>query len=394
MKIGFYAGRLISKDIGGGSVFQQNFIECLKKYPSNHEIVVYYISDNDIFESDKNVTFVNLNYVNKANKEIKKKKFLLRLFPQNRKNNKYLITFNDVIKKDKIDLVYYMTLSREKVDAPYVMTIWDLAQREHPYFPEVSYEGWTFDSREEFYAYYIPRASRVVIGNNEGKNQVCKYYNANEDLVKTIPMPTPEYVYYTKENNDILSKFSLEKNKFLLYPAQFWAHKNHIRLIKEFSKLKQEKYDFKLVFTGSDKGNIEYIKEKAKELNIEKDVIFAGFVTEQELVALYKNAYALTFAAYFGPDNIPPLEAMALGCPVICSDFKGAREQLKDCALYFNPTTGENFNENIKKLEDDSFKNSLIQKGEVLAKEYCSENYIKKVYEIIDDFVGIRECWE
>ena len=81
-----------------------------------------------------------------------------------------------------------------------------------------------------------------------------------------------------------------------------------------------------------------------------------GLVSKEEVVALYKNAYALAYASYFDPDNLPPLEAMALNCPVICSGTNGMKEQLRDCALFFNQKTGENFKECIDRLKDENFK--------------------------------------
>ena len=206
-------------------------------------------------------------------------------------------------------------------------------------------------------------------------------------------MITPSDVYNTQGDDSVLSSFHLEKNKFLYYPAQFWSHKNHIRLLKELKKLLEEGYDLKLVFSGSDQGNLKYVQRRTKELGLENNVIFAGFLPRNQIISLYKNAYALAYASYFGPDNIPPLEAMALGCPVICSEYKGAHEQLGDCALFFNQTTGENFKENIDKLKDEKCRAEIIQKGRTLAKNCSTENYVKKMFEIIDEFSYIRECW-
>ena len=61
-----------------------------------------------------------------------------------------------------------------------------------------------------------------------------------------------------------------------------------------------------------------------------------------ELIALYRHALALTFVSYFGPDNLPPLEAFALGCPVITSAIEGVDEQLGNAALYVNPDSVSN----------------------------------------------------
>ena len=382
MRVGFYVGDITPKEVGGGSVFQTNILNAIKNVDTKHEIYIFYKCKQDIFEDYKNINFVNL----KAKKDFKYRiKKILGIH-----TTKLL---NDFAKKYEIDLMYFFCVNYEKVDIPYFYTIWDLAHRENPFFPEVSTDNMAFENREKYYKQILPRASRIIIGNDEGKKQIIKYYSINEKLVETIPMMTPADVYTLSGDNSIIEKLNLTQQKYIYYPAQFWSHKNHIRLLKELKKLKEQYFNIKLVFSGSDQGNMKYIKRKTKELGLDDDVIFAGFLKREEVIALYENAFALTYASYFGPDNIPPLEAMALDCPVICSEFAGAHEQLQDCALFFNPMTGENFIESIKQLQDNNFRELIINKAKILAKQYNTENYVTKMFEVIDEFASIRECW-
>jgi glycosyltransferase involved in cell wall biosynthesis len=84
---------------------------------------------------------------------------------------------------------------------------------------------------------------------------------------------------------------------------------------------------------------------------------------------------------------------MALKCPVITSGIAGMKEQLGDCALFFDPKDENSLIEQLENLKDENLRDELIQKGEILAKSCCVENYISKMMKIIDDFVPIRECW-
>ena len=68
------------------------------------------------------------------------------------------------------------------------------------------------------------------------------------------------------------------------------------------------------VFSGSDKGNLSYIKKLSKDLEISKNIKYLGFIDESELPILYKNAISLVMPSYFGPTNIPPLEALPCPC--------------------------------------------------------------------------------
>lgn len=384
MRVGFYIGELQNETLGGGHTFQTSIVNGLLNTKSNHEFYFYYKAETNLFKSNENVKFINMHF----EKDIKIKNKLFY-----KKIKEYPQTLNTLILRDEIELVYFLPPFYEKVDTPFVLTIWDLGHRKETYFPEVSVENDSFSGRETFFGTVPMQASYVVIGNNEGKRQLESFYNIESGRIKTIPMPTPDYVYETKEDTSVLDKFDLTKNKYLFYPAQFWAHKNHIRIIKAIKKFKAEGGDFKVVFTGADQGNEKYIKKQAEEFGLEKDVLFLGFVNKEEIIALYKNAYALTYASFLGPDNIPPLEAMALNCPVISADAPGMREQLGECALFFNPKDEDELIEKIKQLENQELRQNLITKGELLAKTCSIENYINKMVQIIDDFAPIRECW-
>lgn len=383
MRVGFFVGKIQNEKIGGGHTFQMSIIEGLMNVESEHEFYFYYHSQNNLFEDTKNVKFINMKF--ECTTIVKKKLFY--------KKKKIIESHLDKLTlRDNIELVYFISPMFQEVETPFIFTVWDLAYRSSGHFPEVIINN-EFANRESHYSRIIPRASFNVIGNNEGKRQICKYFNIENERVKTISMPTPNYVYNLNPDDSILRKHNLESKKFLFYPAQFWPHKNHIRLVKAMKKLKEQGSDFKLVFTGSDVGNEKYIKQKVKEYNLENDVLFLGFVTKQEIIALYQNAFALTYASYFGPDNIPPLESMALKCPVIASDIVGFREQLGDCALFFDSKDENDLVKKIKQLNDKKLVDDLVKKGEILAKDCSVENYISKMIEIIDDFAPIRECW-
>ena len=166
-------------------------------------------------------------------------------------------------------------------------------------------------------------------------------------------------------------------------------------MLKALKDLKEnENINFDLVFTGSDKGNQKYIRELSYQLKIDKNVHFLGFVTIDELKALYKSAFALVFASFFGPDNIPPLEAMSLGCPVICSNSDGMEEQLDDAAIFFDPKNYTEITKQVVKLyNDEKLKLALIDKGKKRALSWTSEDYVKKLISVCEAFKPIRETW-
>src|SRR5207249_4800394 len=126
----------------------------------------------------------------------------------------------------------------------------------------------------------------------------------------------------------VRGKYGLRR-EFLFYPAQFWPHKNHVNLLLALDLLRGSAgVELDLVLTGSDKGNLNHVTKTAVALGLTSQVHILGFVPKADLRELYREAVSLTFASFFGPDNIPPLEAFALGCPVVAAAVPGSEEQL------------------------------------------------------------------
>jgi glycosyltransferase involved in cell wall biosynthesis len=304
---------------------------------------------------------------------------------------------NKAVCEHQIELMWFLGPSYfQPVHVPYIYTLWDLAHRIYPYFPEVSYEGWNWDNREELYNVTLHKSVYIFTGTEAGKKELLQLYNIPEGKIKVIPFPSPSLNNKIQcgDIDSILERENIS-NPYLLYPAQFWPHKNHIALLRAAAILK-DTYDlhFNIVFTGSDKGNRRYIEDKVEELRLADNVFFLGFVPVNDLICLYQNAFALVFPTFFGPDNIPPLEAFALSCPVIASRVSGAQEQLGDAAILFDPENEEEIARSVKKLVDEpDLRQSLIKKGLERSKQWRSEHYVEAAISTFDKFKAIRRCW-
>jgi len=148
------------------------------------------------------------------------------------------------------------------------------------------------------------------------------------------------------------------------------------------------------VFVGSDTGNMKYVRQTAENLGLSSQVHFLGFVPREDMIGLYRNALALTYVTFFGPENLPPLEAFALGCPVIASNVPGAQEQLGDAALLVDPKNEGDIAKGIKRLyEDSALRQNLIDRGLKRAAKWNGEDWLKSVFTVLDEFQAIRRCW-
>jgi glycosyltransferase involved in cell wall biosynthesis len=294
----------------------------------------------------------------------------------------------------RIDFVWFLSPYYEPVDVPFATTVWDLGHRELPYFPEVSVSGWTFDQREAYYQHVLPRASMVVIGNSTGAGSVSHFYRVLPEYICAIPLPVdPGPLQGLAPNSSVLEPYGLTSGEYLFYPAQFWPHKNHITLVDTLLILRNGGKPFKLVFTGSDKGNRTHVENYVAYRGLKESVLFAGFVETPVLHQLYLNAFAMVFASLMGPDNLPPLEAMALGCPVVSAAFNGAREQLGDAALFFEALDAEEAAAQVLKLTDPQLRKTLIANGHALAQTRSPDEYVRKINTALDQFAKKRRLW-
>jgi glycosyltransferase involved in cell wall biosynthesis len=133
-----------------------------------------------------------------------------------------------------------------------------------------------------------------------------------------------------------------QREPFLLYPARPWPHKNHERLYQAFALLRRRRPELRLVLTGGGHAG-----------SVPPGVEVRGNVTLAELVSLYRRASALVFPSRYEGFGLPPLEAMACGCPVACSDAASLPEVCGDAARAFDPDDAASMAAAVADVLDD-----------------------------------------
>lgn len=237
-------------------------------------------------------------------------------------------------------------------DFPFVIPIFDLMHR-YENFPEVK-ESAIYKAREKHYKNICRMAEGLLVDSEVGKQHVLDCYKVDEKKIFVYPYKAPSYIYNFNEV-DVIKKYNLPY-EFFFYPAQFWEHKNHKIIIEAVKILKEKGKIIYFVFAGSKKNGYNKVIEQINIYGLQKQFFILGYVTNDDLVSLYKRAKALVFPSFFGPTNIPPLEALALGCPVIVSDIYAHREQLGNNAIYFNPNESKELVVNLYTLKQNSIE--------------------------------------
>lgn len=311
------------------------------------------------------------------------------------KRFKFKTNFEKILDEYDIDLVYFLSPSRLSLDLishNYIITVWDLCHRDFPEFPEVNYYR-EFELREDLYSKSLKKAVAVLVDSELSKKNVVKRYGIDEERVYIAPF-SPSINAYTRNEVDVRSKYEIYDD-YIYYPAQFWAHKNHVYIIDALSILKKRSnINIIAVFSGSDKGNKEYVLKYAAQAGIGYLVKYIGFVPDEDIYSLYKNALALVMPTYFGPTNIPPLEAFLIGTPVIYSDLPGLREQLGNAAIFCDLNNPESLAKLLIELKNsETLRNELISKGFEQLKKIQSLKYIDILDEILYKYSIKRKCW-
>ena len=294
-----------------------------------------------------------------------------------------------------IQFVWFLSAQPDRTDIPYMTVVWDLQHRATPWFPEMSAKG-IWDSRDAVHRWFLQRASKVVTGTKVGADQISAFFQVPPENILRLPHPTPSYALNTlatDADTDAIARLGLTE-PFVLYPAQFWPHKNHVNLLLAIAQLKREGLAISVALPGSDKGNRSFVMDVAAREGISELVHPLGFVERDDLVALYRNAMALTYVSWCGPENLPPIEAFALGCPVLASRIAGADEQFADAALYCEPGDPSSIAAGIRKLHDEvGLRDGLVDAGHIRARQFIPADYVNGVMAYLDEFEAVRRCW-
>jgi glycosyltransferase involved in cell wall biosynthesis len=390
-KIGIY---LASNQQSGG-IFQYNinFIKALNDL--NFYFDVYYVYTDKIWEEyipknckffflKKNIIEVLIFFLLK-NFFLKKIIYFIILFL----NKKFKFNLLSLKKKnnflDKLKCEYFIFPSQDvisyKIKTKSIVAVHDLMHLFHPYLFE--YRNGECELRTLHYNLIAKNSYRILVDSKFGKKHVLtKLKSSKTEQVKILPFCPTTYLH-AKKNINVFKKYKIPKN-YIFYPAHFWEHKNHEILVKAINISKQSGFIFNCVFVGGVKNNFNNILNLVKNLDLEDQFYFLGYVEEQDMYSLYKNALATTYVSILGPTNIPPLEAMFSGSPLLYSNVYAMKEQMRYAGIAINPYNAKQISNYLIKISTNRlFRKKMIQLGFKRIKEINYLNFRKKIYQIL-----------
>ena len=300
------------------------------------------------------------------------------------------------LKQYGIDWVFYTTPNAQsfEVGLPYVMPVYDLQHRLQPGFLEVSANG-EWERREYLYRNGTREAVLILADSEVGKEDILDCYGSygvTPDRVKVLPyLPAPYLTadVPTHERLRVRRSYRLPE-RYLLYPAQLWPHKNHLRVVRALGFLKDSyKADVHVVLCGTHSGAIRTrvyrdMMHEADRLQVAGKIHYLGYVPNSAMSALYAEAVGLVMPTFFGPTNIPIMEAWLFGCPVLTSDIRGIREQVGEAGILVDPRSVEAIASGINRLwGDEGLRTKLAQLGTQRLARYNRQDFCAKLTDII-----------
>ncbi|MGC2063693.1 MAG: glycosyltransferase family 1 protein [Thermodesulfovibrionales bacterium] len=389
MNIGIMA--TVNPSVGGGYQYLITMMNSLKSVDTaGHHFFVFY-TDPDFPASDYDTGNWHAFRISgeKPLPDIFRKVVKL-LFPAYRPA--YFRKKYEDLRKCRLDLLIDATtcLVGYYSEIPYIFTVHDLMHKYYKNLPEIRFHDRLL--RDIIYSRVATRARVVLVDSQRGKKDVMKFYKIPAERISILSTaPSEEFfdVMSDQDINRILGKFHLP-HEYIYYPAQFWHHKNHMALLQAMKTL-QIKYNYRMpaVFTGSDKGALADVLNKAEELGLGGMVHYLGYVSEEEKVALYRKARALVMPTFFGPANIPVWEAFASGCPVLTSDVHGISEQVGDAGLLFDPKSPDDIAEKLQTLlMDNQLRENIVRAGYEKIRDLTPERHGRAILDIIHRAMG------
>jgi glycosyltransferase involved in cell wall biosynthesis len=284
-------------------------------------------------------------------------------------------------------------------DHPFIVTVWDVFHRDHPEFPEIHTDR-IFEQWERTRQAMVTRAIAVIANSPSGARRIANLYRVDPRRIIELPfLPSLAVRRHAAGGglttaDEVRRKYGLSA-RYVFYPAHFGALKNHLYLLEGLSTLEQSHgIVLDAVFCGNDAGNLAVVKRQVRALGLTARVHFLGAVPNEDIPALYEGALALVMPTYSGPTNLPPLEAVTLGCPVIYSDLPEFREQMRDAALYCDLAQASSLADHLAALIRNSALLSRLQAaGRELANEIALTDYGERLKPVLNDYAYLRRRW-
>lgn len=313
------------------------------------------------------------------------------------------IKFPSLLKKYNLDLmhfphfnvpIFYEQSSRffGNGKGKFIVTIHDLIHQNFVMKRSTTLNPLTYKVKQLGYKTIFNKAvknsSQILVPSNYVKDLLVDKWNVNQKRISVTYEGVDDKILSIVQKmsqqkiSQIQEKFKI-KPPYIFYVGNAHPHKNVEGLIKAFLEIRKNYQYLQLVLSGHD----HYFWQRIKKEFQHKDIIYTGFITDDELVALYKAAQTFAMPSFEEGFGIPLLEAMACNCPVVSSNAASLPEIGDNAALYFDPKSSDAMTEKIMEvLNNQKLRQQLVEKGQKRFRQFSLKKMAEetlKIYESV-----------
>jgi len=275
------------------------------------------------------------------------------------------------------------------LNRPFIVTVHDLARCCFNFDPETISEKILLNLD----IWYIKRASHIIAISQNTKSDLTKYLRIPETRISVI---------YNGVNHNIFKPYepyqmrpyhvTLSYKPYILYVGSERRRKNLGRLFEAFATLRQEFPELKLVKVGGSGRSNQLRSEMLKKLSslgITEDVIFTDDIPELTLAYYYSSAALLAYPSLYEGFGLPPLEAMACGCPVVTTNTSSLPEVVGEAGIMVNPYDTHSLAQAMRRvLTDDKLRDNMVRKGLEQSKKFSWEKTAELTLQVYNKVAG------
>lgn len=273
----------------------------------------------------------------------------------------------------------------------FIVTIHDLIHQKFNNSEATLHQPLIFHLKQQAYkkvfSQAVKKSQRVITVSEFVKQELEHIWQVESKKIIVTPEAVEnELLTSIKQLSDsdskrVLTKFGI-RQPFLFYVGNAYPHKNLSRLIEAFLKIRPEYQYLQLVLSGKDHAFWQKLKTKYSH----RDIIYTGFITDKEMISLYKLAKAFVLPSLEEGFGIPVLEAMACQCPVVASSAASLPEVGGDACLYFDPRDTTDLAKKLNLiLQNNKLTQNLVQEGDKQYRKFSWEKLAQKTLAIYEE---------
>jgi len=303
-------------------------------------------------------------------------------YPLLRKMQRDVEPYDDELLRRGVDVVHLPFQDGFLTSLPSVYNPHDL---QHHYFPE-NFSRMQILHRENVWRRRSDRAQVVMAASKSVAADLETYWGTSTSKICIIPIPPPDRSLPSKEPENC----STIRRPYLIYPAIFWPHKNHARLIGAIEKLQHQGQFLDLILTGAHAGDFSDVSKMVNKLPDPSRVKFMGHVSNNELSWLIHNALFMVVPSLFEAMSLTVWDAQRMGTPVACSSVAPFPDQVGETAITFDPFDTNDIARALDVLaSDSSMRERLTRMAQKRVEPLTPYNYAWSMFGVYCDALNV-----